>query len=230
MKYFVNIKQSYYVCTKKELFYQRLMKKRMGDDGFKTHKLGYSPASSKLSVLIPSTENLFNDYVIEFKDKTSFSKFKLSYKKLLNPSLTTPSSRISHCRSFNVDDDFEDQIENLRKDFVRICENRDRISYALSNLYNINNYVANIRQSNQGFIDDDISNREYNKKNEESLINCTNELSSILLKYNDLISRRPTLCKSTPNEISIEYNNDIRRLQNQAKTIFKNVVDMEIPD
>lgn len=238
MKYFVCIKESYYNRCTKELFYQRLMQKRVGKGKYILHKKNM-PKLDKFSLLLNSSNNMFNGYVIEFADKMAFSKFKLSYKSLLNPSLERPSERISSCKSFCVDDDYDSKIDIMVEKY-QILENRKHnLSNILYGLNSIITIVKSLKHSSETSLNENVSISEkydidldFDKDIIKKLINVSSDIENILKENNVNFTHKTTTYYGEVSNVELlyEYQKQINDIKEEAKTLFFNIVDLEIPD
>lgn len=141
----------------RELFYVRLLNKRMGKN-YKIH--GYCEYK------IPDCSDYlridhFNGYVIEFDNEAAFVKFKLGFKKLFNPNLNV-KNHVYSVKSFAIDDDF---IENYKKCCSILDDDMERYrSYAtfMQTVNLLSELCGNIKIFKNGYntiknIDDDVN-------------------------------------------------------------------------
>lgn len=123
----------------KELFYMRLLNKRMG----KTYILHKNKCDLQ-NKYFDHYQNNFIGYVIEFKDSQSFSKFKLGFRKLMNPNLDV-ASVVNEVYSFSIDDDFDDQFVLAREHHCRDIKKYENVilyNRRIENIaYSFNNYI-----------------------------------------------------------------------------------------
>lgn len=95
----------------KELFYMRLLNKRMG----KTYTLHKN--CDFINHYHPPQYNMFNGYIIEFNDEAAYAKFKLGFRKLFNPNLNY-TRYVQSIVSFKIDDDFVQKCNDMHENFL----------------------------------------------------------------------------------------------------------------
>lgn len=229
MKYFVNIKEPYYNRDTKELFYKRLMAKRLGKENYTIHKNRVT-GTGLLNHIIDNEKNYFLGYTIEFNDKLAFSKFKLSYKSLLNPSLETPSTRIEKCRSFTVDDDYIEIIKSLYAKYKVLSSLVDATSKCDYQIYRIidglNSLAYTITNCKNIIESETFSNMDIDK----NIIDLP-KYENILETFNSYMADNNIrkLSYYEKSEQTLKYEQQLSDIKNKMFGIFENVVDLEIP-
>lgn len=163
MRYFFNFKTSKNVekFNGRELFYMRLLNKRMGKCYF-LHKNKCPIPHQHIG------ENHLQGYVIEFESKEAFAKFKLGFKKLFNPNIN-PSEHIVSIVSFTIDNDvdfvkkvkeaYNDYIKeyNRYRSYVSLSYSLDNISSALTNMLSYCNDIIDVDLVDQHILKNDLS-------------------------------------------------------------------------
>ena len=242
MKYFVSIRESYYNTSRKELFYQALMKKRIGKDNYTLHKY---KCEYNLSAgdLLKKSDNPFSQYIIEFSDIKSFTKFKISYKNLLNPSLTNPSERIISCKSFIIEDDFKENLIKLKKEYEAVNRRRTSIQNIIHNYSRLTYFLNGIKGSINGIKNDENVNnfpKEFVDKDDnliKYICESYDNIKTVIDNYgiNDTahavgyIDHNTKLENIPEDNLNYIYLERLNELKNEAKGLFMDVVDLEIP-
>lgn len=173
MRYFFNFYNHHHTDKfyNKELFYQRLLNKRMGKT-YILHKNIHPIPHYSIGF------DYLNGYLIEFDSIESFSKFKLGFRKLFNPNLPDLLF-IKDIISFCVEDNFKDQVTNIYNEYNRIYRLR-------SNFYNAKYYAEAMMEKKTNVINELSLCENYlqssNEQLQQTIIRIIHDFENIEIK------------------------------------------------
>lgn len=234
MKYFFNFKtfNRNGKVDNKELFYLRLLKKRMKEN-YQIHRNGCTLRSHGY----PDAENnLFDGNIVEFYDRKSFAKFKLDYSGLLNPTINDWKAHIYSIVSFEVDDDFVDEADRLNTRYTtveRIINEKndmDRICEQYNSTLTVTRQTVEARLSKiSSGIFDNLDSEFISKELRDKLENTKKSL----IKLNEELAK-PTMIENLNTNSMFYYSNpeliDLRQKHiKHYKKLYKNIQQHDIP-